>query len=145
MISAGSQRNPLPLNLPRLVLILSSPRAPLPFLVQPTPLLVQTLPLLVQPPVLLVQPPPSSLFKLPRSLFKLLPYLPVTLIRGCPFLAPLHPFMIDFLGCVEIQGLNVWIRGCNLCGRITKVFQLPLPFFLIWCDHRTRKFCMQPT
>ena len=41
-----------------------------------------------------------SLFKPPRSLFKLLPYLPVyTLIRVCPFLAPLYPLMIGFLGC----------------------------------------------
>ena len=43
--------------------------------------------------------PPPSLFKLPRSLLKLLPYPPVTLIRGCPFSAPLCPFMKDFLGC----------------------------------------------
>ena len=64
-----------------------------------SPLLVQTLPLLVQPYPLLVQSPPPSLFKLPRSLLKLLPYPPVTLIRGCPFSAPLCPFMKDFLGC----------------------------------------------
>ena len=145
MISAGSQRNPLPLNLPRLVLILSSPRAPLPFLVQPTPLLVQTLPLLVQPPVLLVQPPPLPSSSFPAPCSSCCPIFLLLLFGVAPFLAPLHPFMIDFLGCVEIQGLNVWIRGCNLCGRITKVFQLPLPFFLNWCDHRTRKFCMQPT
>ena len=116
------------------------------------PPLVQTLPSLFK-----LSP---SLFNLPYSLFNLHPFLiqtssflvQATALSSClysysglPLFSPFVPFddRLSRLWKFRVWTFRLEVAICVVA--LQKCFNCPPPFFLNWCDHRTRKFCMQPT
>ena len=101
-----------------------------------------------------------SLFNLPYSLFNLHPFLiqtysflvQATALSSClysysglPLFSPFVPFddRLSRLWKFRVWTFRLEVAICVVA--LQKCFNCPLPFFLNWCDHRTRKFCMQPT